>query len=108
MIRSALKDAALSPSRLSQVETHGIGAELGDPIETGALRSVLPRIRLGAVKTNVGHLEGGAGMVGLGDALWAQVGCVSNQYIYITNLFFHYYVSLIIKPYFRELSFGCV
>ena len=65
VIRSALQDAALSPSQLSQVETHGTGTELGDPIETGALRSVLPRVRLGAVKTNVGHLEGGAGMVGL-------------------------------------------
>jgi len=65
----ALQDARISPQELNQVETHGTGTELGDPIETGALRSVLNErsqaLRLGAVKTNVGHLEGGAGMAGL-------------------------------------------
>jgi acyl transferase domain-containing protein len=67
----ALEDAQITSKHLHQVETHGTGTELGDPIETGALRSVLRRdgdrdpVRLGTVKTNVGHLEGGAGMAGL-------------------------------------------
>jgi len=69
VVRMALQDARISPQELNQVETHGTGTELGDPIETGALRSVLNErsqaLRLGAVKTNVGHLEGGAGMAGL-------------------------------------------
>ena len=69
VVRMALQNADCSPENLHQVETHGTGTELGDPIETGALRSVLGHrdqpLRLGAVKTNVGHLEGGAGMAGL-------------------------------------------
>ena len=51
------------------METHGTGTELGDPIETGALRAALGSrsfpLLLGAVKSNLGHLEGGAGMAGL-------------------------------------------
>ena len=71
VVKMALEDAQITSKHLHQVETHGTGTELGDPIETGALRSVLRRdgdrdpVRLGAVKTNVGHLEGGAGMAGL-------------------------------------------
>ena len=71
VVKMALEDAQITSQHLHQVETHGTGTELGDPIETGALRSVLRRdgdgdpVRLGAVKSNVGHLEGGAGMAGL-------------------------------------------
>ena len=76
VVRMALQDARISPQELNQVETHGTGTELGDPIETGALRSVLNErsqaLRLGAVKTNVGHLEGGAGMAGLSKLVWAS------------------------------------
>src|SRR5262249_35797864 len=54
------------------VETHGTGTSLGDPIEVEALRAVLGGERpggdkcvLGAVKTNLGHLEAAAGMAAL-------------------------------------------
>ena len=54
------------------VETHGTGTALGDPIEVEALTAVLAPGRradqpcvLGAVKTNLGHLEAAAGMAGL-------------------------------------------
>ena len=69
VVRMALEEAKCAAEDLRQVETHGTGTELGDPIETGALRSVLGKrtapLCVGAVKTNVGHLEGGAGMAGL-------------------------------------------
>ncbi|CAK9102638.1 unnamed protein product [Durusdinium trenchii] len=69
VVRIALQEAGCDAGDLFQVETHGTGTELGDPIETGALRSVLAArsspLCLGAVKTNVGHLEGAAGMAGL-------------------------------------------
>ncbi|MFD9737602.1 SDR family NAD(P)-dependent oxidoreductase [Umezawaea sp. NPDC059074] len=73
----ALLTKAYTPElaeRLSYVEAHGTGTALGDPIEVGALRTVLERlvphrppgaVALGAVKTNVGHLEPAAGMAGL-------------------------------------------
>ncbi|MER8062303.1 MULTISPECIES: SDR family NAD(P)-dependent oxidoreductase [unclassified Streptomyces] len=60
--------------RVSHIEAHGTGTNLGDPVEIGALRTAFGRlaphrapgsITLGAVKTNVGHLEPAAGMAGL-------------------------------------------
>ena len=50
------------------METHGTGTALGDPMEVGALQTALGvsgrqrPLQLGAAKTNVGHLEGGAGV----------------------------------------------
>eukprot|EP00820_Chromera_velia_P004139 Cvel_3424.t1-p1 / transcript=Cvel_3424.t1 / gene=Cvel_3424 / organism=Chromera_velia_CCMP2878 / gene_product=Erythronolide synthase, modules 3 and 4, putative / transcript_product=Erythronolide synthase, modules 3 and 4, putative / location=Cvel_scaffold137:112354-129164(+) / protein_length=4811 / sequence_SO=supercontig / SO=protein_coding / is_pseudo=false len=71
-IRSALAKAGISPVDVSYVETHGTGTSLGDPIEFGALKAVLAPGRspshpvvLGALKTNIGHLEGSAGISGL-------------------------------------------
>ena len=49
------------------LETHGTGTALGDPMEVGALQTALGSsgrsrpLQLGAAKSNVGHLEGGAG-----------------------------------------------
>lgn len=61
-------------ARVSHIEAHGTGTNLGDPIEISALRTAFEElapdretgsITLGAVKTNVGHLEPAAGMAGL-------------------------------------------
>jgi acyl transferase domain-containing protein/NAD(P)-dependent dehydrogenase (short-subunit alcohol dehydrogenase family) len=72
LIRSALAAGGVEPSSISYVECHGSGTPLGDPIEVEALSSVYgaPRegadpCRLGAVKTNIGHLEAAAGVAGL-------------------------------------------
>lgn len=72
VIRAALQDAKLKPADISYVETHGTGTSLGDPIEVRALGAVFGEGRsadnplmIGSVKTNVGHLEAAAGIVGL-------------------------------------------
>lgn len=72
MLRQALQRARLSPADIGYVEMHGTGTSLGDPIEAEALREVLGTRRadgstcvLGSVKTNIGHLEGAAGIAGL-------------------------------------------
>ncbi|CAK9057424.1 Mycoketide-CoA synthase (Polyketide synthase Pks12), partial [Durusdinium trenchii] len=72
VVLSALAEAQLNPASHACVETHGTGTALGDPMEVGALQTALANgrsgsapLQLGAAKTNVGHLEGGAGMVGL-------------------------------------------
>ncbi|MDI1443201.1 acyltransferase domain-containing protein [Polyangium sp. 6x1] len=72
MLRQALERGRLSPADVGYVEMHGTGTSLGDPIEAEALREVFgePRANaspcvLGAVKTNIGHLEGAAGVAGL-------------------------------------------
>jgi acyl transferase domain-containing protein/acyl-CoA synthetase (AMP-forming)/AMP-acid ligase II/acyl carrier protein len=72
VIRRALQNAGVTPDQISYVETHGSSTPLGDPIEVEALKSVLMSQRtnalpciLGAVKSNIGHLEAAAGIAGL-------------------------------------------
>lgn len=71
-VRQALRDADLDPMRVSYVETHGTGTQLGDPIEFEALHDVLGKpdkdtspCYLGAVKSHIGHLEAAAGIAGV-------------------------------------------
>jgi acyl transferase domain-containing protein/acyl carrier protein len=72
LLREAYARAGVEPGRVHYVETHGPGTALGDPIEAGALGTVLGAGRseerallIGSVKTNIGHLEGAAGIAGL-------------------------------------------
>ncbi|MFF8810521.1 type I polyketide synthase, partial [Streptomyces omiyaensis] len=76
VIREACEKAGISPSEVQYVELHGTGTPVGDPIEAAALGDVFRAHRapgdpllVGSAKTNVGHLEGAAGMVGLLKAL---------------------------------------
>jgi acyl transferase domain-containing protein/acyl carrier protein len=72
VLRSAYQDAGIPPSAIDYVEAHGTGTSVGDPIEMEALNAVIGQGRaadqvclVGSSKTNVGHLEAGAGVVGL-------------------------------------------
>lgn len=72
MLMQALASARVAAADIGYVETHGTGTPLGDPIEVEALHEVLGAPRpsgspcvLGAVKTNVGHLEAAAGVAGI-------------------------------------------
>jgi 3-oxoacyl-(acyl-carrier-protein) synthase/pimeloyl-ACP methyl ester carboxylesterase/acyl carrier protein len=72
VIRRALGRAGVDPSEVAYIETHGTGTPLGDPIEVDALRRVFggagpnrSPCALGALKTNIGHLEAAAGVAAL-------------------------------------------
>jgi acyl transferase domain-containing protein/acyl carrier protein len=72
VIAAALEDGRVAAGDVDYVEAHGTGTRLGDPIEAEALGAVFATARrdrdpllIGSVKTNVGHLEAGAGIVGL-------------------------------------------
>lgn len=71
--RQALAAAGLTPGEVSYIEAHGSGTLIGDPIEIEALAEAYRqaadggahRIGVGAVKTNIGHTDAAAGLVGL-------------------------------------------
>jgi acyl transferase domain-containing protein/acyl-CoA synthetase (AMP-forming)/AMP-acid ligase II/SAM-dependent methyltransferase/acyl carrier protein len=69
LIQRTLRLAGRTPGQISYVEAHGTGTSLGDPIEFEGLQAALGTARqpcaLGAVKTNVGHLEAAAGITSL-------------------------------------------
>jgi acyl transferase domain-containing protein/thioesterase domain-containing protein/acyl carrier protein len=69
VISEALAVADVEPSSIGYVETHGTGTPIGDPIELTALDQVFSdrqdRLKVGSVKTNIGHLDTASGMAGL-------------------------------------------
>ena len=72
VLLDACRSAEVEPRFIQYVEAHGTGTPLGDPIEAAALSAVYSRGRpaerpllVGSVKTNIGHLEAGAGVAGL-------------------------------------------
>lgn len=71
LLRAALADAGVSSDDVSYIEAHGTGTRLGDPIEIRALQAVFGQraasnpLRVGSVKTNIGHLEAAAGVAAL-------------------------------------------
>ncbi len=72
VIRAALAHAAIDPGDVGYVELHGTGTRAGDPVEAtglgrvyGAGRPADERLAVGSIKTNIGHLEGAAGVAGL-------------------------------------------
>ncbi|MCK6548425.1 acyltransferase domain-containing protein, partial [Myxococcota bacterium] len=72
VLRAAHARAGVSPAEVAYVEAHGTGTALGDTIEAEALAAALrPRgvtaepLRVGSIKSNVGHLEAAAGVAGL-------------------------------------------
>uniref|UniRef100_UPI00131E1984 type I polyketide synthase n=1 Tax=Streptomyces globisporus TaxID=1908 RepID=UPI00131E1984 len=72
VIRDAWENSGIPLEQAQYVEIHGSGTRVGDPVEASALGAVFASSRtpdnpllLGSVKTNIGHLEGAAGIAGL-------------------------------------------
>ncbi|MBL4795414.1 MAG: polyketide synthase, partial [Pseudomonadales bacterium] len=71
VLTTALENAGISPFDVSYIEAHGTGTPLGDPIELSAINTIYGKDRpagnnviVGSIKTNLGHLEAAAGIVG--------------------------------------------
>jgi len=79
LLKLAYLQAGIDPATVGYVETHGTGTALGDPIEIEGLKSAFRALStssqgdgahtgycgLGSVKSNIGHLELAAGIVGV-------------------------------------------
>ena len=64
--------AGLDPCDTQYFEAHGTGTAVGDPIEAGAVAAVFQKgrsakqaLRIGSVKTNIGHTEVTSGLAGI-------------------------------------------
>ncbi|MFZ5988789.1 MAG: HAD-IIIC family phosphatase [Bacillota bacterium] len=78
VICSAWENAAINPEAIGYIEAHGTGTKLGDPIEIEGIRNAFNKYTqkkqfcaIGSVKSNIGHLDSCAGIVGLIKAVLA-------------------------------------
>ena len=70
LIRNTYRKANLNMAATRYFEAHGTGTPVGDPIEAKAIANAFKDphrepLYVGAVKSNVGHLEGASGIAGL-------------------------------------------
>ena len=73
VIATAQALAGIDPDTISYIEAHGTGTSLGDPIEIAGLTQAFRAggavgngsCAIGALKTNIGHLDAAAGVAGL-------------------------------------------
>ncbi|PLN76124.1 iterative type I polyketide synthase [Aspergillus taichungensis] len=75
LIRHVYREAGLNPKDTAFVEAHGTGTAAGDPVEASAIAKVFgasqeEAVYIGALKSNVGHLEGGSGVAAVIKAIY--------------------------------------
>jgi 3-oxoacyl-[acyl-carrier-protein] synthase II len=65
VMRNALRDASLAPSSIDYINAHGTSTEVGDRIETVAIKRTFGdhayKLAVSSTKSMTGHLLGGAG-----------------------------------------------
>ena len=76
LLRECWRECGIEPDELSYIEAHGTGTKLGDPVELEAITKAFADFTnkrqfcaIGSVKSNVGHLDCAAGLVGVAKAV---------------------------------------
>jgi amino acid adenylation domain-containing protein len=84
------KKACIDPLKVRYVEAHGTGTLKGDPVEVKGIAAALggpsthrERLRIGTIKSNIGHTESAAGIAGL-----IKVALMSHHGSYVPSLHF--------------------
>ena len=69
VIENAINNAMVSVDDIDYIETHGTGTVVGDLIESQAICSAFKKkknkLKIGSVKSNMGHLEAASGMASI-------------------------------------------
>ena len=72
VVQDAMREAGVQPQEVGYIEAHGTGTTIGDAIEIRALEKAFNHVSkeksaclLGSVKSNLGHCESAAGIVGV-------------------------------------------
>ena len=70
LIEATLKKSGVRPEDVDYIEMHGTGTKLGDPIEVNAVIDTYCKnrnnvLKIGSVKSNIGHLEAAAGIASI-------------------------------------------
>jgi 3-oxoacyl-[acyl-carrier-protein] synthase II len=70
VMRNALRDAGLQPSQIDYINAHGTSTDVGDRIETAAVKKCFGdhayKVAVSSTKSMTGHLLGGAGGIEAG------------------------------------------
>ena len=98
VIKDAISDAGVEKESIAYIEAHGTGTIVGDPIEINALKSVyigkqgqdkpfVPEsVKIGSVKSNLGHLDVAAGLASMIKAVGVVKGGVVPPTIHFDSL----------------------
>ncbi|WP_243794765.1 SDR family NAD(P)-dependent oxidoreductase [Saccharopolyspora gloriosae] len=87
LIEGLYTRTGIRPETISYIEAHGPGTPVGDPIEVVALKRAFSNLHdangteaepartgIGSIKTNIGHLEGAAGVAGMVKVIGSLAG----------------------------------
>lgn len=91
VVRAALESANVDVNSIDYIEAHGTGTKLGDPQEINALANVFSNrsnakpLAVGSVKSNIGHLEGAAGIAGVVKVLLGMERGIIPKNMHLTH-----------------------
>ena len=81
VMRNALRDAGLEPHQIDYINAHGTSTEVGDKLETLAIKRCFgehaPKLAVSSTKSMTGHLLGGAGGLEAGITVLAVLNQVA-------------------------------
>ncbi|WP_262965783.1 type I polyketide synthase [Methylobacter psychrophilus] len=84
LLNQVYSQAGIDPATIDYIEAHGTGTAVGDPVEVRAIGEALGKLRpsnnplrIGSIKSNLGHLEAASAVAGLVKALY----CIRHRLV---------------------------